>query len=605
MSDTMKLALQLTAVDMLSGVLSRAKSSISSLGDAGRKVKKDFDIMEQSITRGLKAIAVSAYTINKLKPGVSAAADLQEAMLGVKMNLAGSAKNAKELTSMLSKVKGTAITVSADAPFSAEDVVRIENSLLKAGLDLEDVTGKSGAAFAATALASLSGEAPEMIGDALAAIGTQFSLKGEGYSEFADWLVRVDDAGSAKVPLLISGLRMAGSQANAIGISAKDSVTSLGALAVLGERAGSAYNNFLGALIAKGNKLKRMDLNFFEQGEFIGMDRVTAMLKERFGDIADTQKRLNILQEIFGEEGGRAANEFINSAKGFREIEDAAKDSLSMAEKMTIWGEGMNAALAKLGGTARSTLANLFNPLLKPLKEFIDLLNQGTSKLGEMAAKSKVLAGGVSYGMAAVALGAGGYGMFNLLKGGLAGTRVLKGVGGIKGLLGGFSGTAAGIAKGKAVEAATGVTPVFVTNWPATMGAAGMAADMATGSPGGILKKSVGWLKKLPGLSVGAAGAGTTATAGIAALAAGAAAGTIINKIAGWVSGKLTDDKYSGSGWLGNMFYDWRHPEDKKPETKNNINLNVRIDEKGRVFTESDNMNTELNTTLNRGKFFK
>ena len=85
---------------------------------------------------------------------------------------------------------------------------------------------------------------------------------------------------------------------------------------------------------------------------------------------------------------------------------------------------------------------------------------------------------------------------------------------------------------------------------------------------------------------------------------AGYGAGTLINEGAGWVSGKLTDDKYSGSGWLGNMFYDWRHPEDKKPDKLNiAIKNNIRIDEKGRVFTETDRMDTMATTTLKRGRF--
>lgn len=575
----MNLALQITAVDLLSGVVSRVKSSVLGLGTAGKTVEKDFGIMEKSITRGLKAIAIGVFAINKIKPGIAASADLQEAMLGVKMNLAGSAKSAKDLSDMLSRVKSTAIIVSADAPFSAEDVVRIENSLLKAGLTLEDVAGKSGAAFAAVALASLSGEAPEMIGDALAAIGTQFSLKGLEYSEFADWLVRVDDAGSAKVPLLVTGLRMAGSQANALGISANDSVTALGALAVLGERAGSSYSNFLGAITKKGKLLKAHDLNFFEGGKFIGMERVTDLLKKRFGEIADIEKRLAILAQIFGEEGGRAANEFINSAKGFREIEEAAKGSLSMAEKMTIWGEGLNAAMAKLGGTAKSTIANIFEPLLKPLKELIDLLNRATSKFGELASKSKALSGGISYGAGALALGATGYGAYSLLKGGLAGGRVLKGVGGIKGLLGGMGGAAAGIAKGKAVEAATGVTPVFVTNFPVTMtsGASGVASGV------------------VPAMAAGGAAATVAGYASSIGIAAGMAYGaTKIIKGIPDLAHKLAEK-------LGIVGAGIRSSALQEPKTV--INLNQRIDEKGRVFTESDSMSTELNTTLKRGKF--
>jgi TP901 family phage tail tape measure protein len=130
-------------------------------------------------------------------------------MLGVKMNIASSAKSAHELTTMLGQVKGTAISVAAQAPFSAEDVVRIQNSLLKAGMDLKDVTGDAGAAFSATALATLSGAAPEVVGDSLANIGSMFKFRGADYGAFSDWLTRVDDAAAPHLPALIQGLRMA------------------------------------------------------------------------------------------------------------------------------------------------------------------------------------------------------------------------------------------------------------------------------------------------------------------------------------------------------------------------------------------------------------
>ena len=66
MADTMKLALTLTAVDMLSGIVNQAKNHILSLGDAGKSVKKDFDDMTRHVTAGLKGIAVAAYAIHKI-----------------------------------------------------------------------------------------------------------------------------------------------------------------------------------------------------------------------------------------------------------------------------------------------------------------------------------------------------------------------------------------------------------------------------------------------------------------------------------------------------------------------------------------------------------
>jgi TP901 family phage tail tape measure protein len=610
----MTVAMQFTAIDMAQGVLARVKNSILGLGDAAGKVKRDFDVMTNNIASGLKAIAVASYAMQKALPGVKAAGDLEEAMLGVKMNIASSAKDARELTNMLSQVKGTAISVSADAPFSAEDVVRIQNSLLKAGMDLKDVVGKSGAAFAATALASLSGEAPEIIGDSLANIGTMFKFKGEDYSMFSDWATRVDDAAATSLPALIQGLRMSGSSAAALGISAKDSMTALGALSPLGERAGSSYNNFLLAFATRGKELRAMGLDMFKDGKFIGMAAATDKLKEKFGQIEDVEKRLNILTKIFGEEGGRAANTFINAEKGFKDIEKSAQGALSMAQKMSIWGEGMNASLKKLGGTAKSTLATIFDPLLAPITKVLNLLNMATGKLGEFAEKNKAIAVGMSGTVGAVALGAGAYGAYKLLHGGLAGARVMKGAGGLKGLIGGMGSTAAGVAQGKAVEAATGVMPVFVTNWPAGGmpvapsvplpggGSAGKGMldtikGLFTRGSGGLLGAGKGLAALKTGATIATAGLGTSALLAGGAGLAGFGVGTLINKGIGAVTG-------GGEGWLGDMLYDLLHRESPtEKEVKNDIKLNINIDKNGRVITESNNPGTNLNISLARGAF--
>lgn len=608
MSDAMKLALQLTAVDMLSGVIKTVRNNIRGLGDAGRQVQEDFDRMEKSVSRGLKGIAIGWYAVKKAMPGVQAAGSLQEAMLGVKMNLAGSAKDAGELKKNLAEVQDTAIKVSADAPFSAEDVVRIQNSLLKAGMDLKDVSGKSGAAFAATALASLSKEAPEVVGDSLARIGSMFKLEGGQYSELADWLVRVDDAAATSLPELIQGLRMAGSSAAGLNISAQDALTTLGALSPLGDRAGSSFSNFLIAVATKGKELRHHKINLFENGKFVGMEKATDQLKERFGKIENDEKRMVLLTKIFGEEGGRAANTLINASKGFKEIESSAEQSLSMTQKMNIWAEGFNASLAKLGGTSKSTLATLFDPLLKPLTEIVNLTNRLTSALGEAASKNSLLKGSVSYGVAGLGLAGLGYGGYQLFKGGRAGLSALKGAGGIRGLLGGGASTAAGIAKGKAIEAATGVQPVFVTNWPDTMG---------LGSAGGLtegLKNAAGgkmpWLKSLGSMTgiktlLGGSLASTPllATAGGATLAGagGYAIGTGLNELAGIIASKMSGGQYGGSGWLGEMIFDAIHGG--KTEAVNKTNLSVYVDKDDRITTKTDNMNNTIDASVKRGRF--
>lgn len=161
-------------------------------------------------------------------------------------------------------------------------------------------------------------------------------------------------------------------------------------------------------------------------------------------------------------------------------------------------------------------------------------------------------------------------------------------------------GTALGIAEGKAVEAATGVTPVFVTNWPPGFGTGASAASLAGGGKPGMIKtlldkiprgsthllgagKGLSWLTK--GLTVAAAGAGTTAAALGAAGLAGYGIGTAINKAMG-----------DPAGMLGVKLYDLFHKDEK-----NEVNLNVQIDKDGRVMSESEDMNTHIN--VRRGAF--
>lgn len=112
----------------------------------------------------------------------------------------------------------------------------------------------------------------------------------------------------------------------------------------------------------------------------------------------------------------------------------------------------------------------------------------------------------------------------------------------ISGLAKRFGGTAAGVAEGKALEAAAGVTPVFVVNWPASMGggvadALGAAAGAAgaAGTVGKVASRAKSLAVLAGGLplsawgSMGAAGLGTAAAGVLGAGAGGYAIGSGVN----------------------------------------------------------------------------
>lgn len=184
----------------------------------------------------------------------------------------------------------------------------------------------------------------------------------------------------------------------------------------------------------------------------------------------------------------------------------------------------------------------------------------------------------------------------------------------ISGLARRFGGTAAGVAEGKALEQAAGVTPVFVVNWPASMGGSAvgdLAASTAAGATGaGAAGKVAGRAKSLAVLagglplsawgSMGAAGLATAGAGALAAGGAGYAVGTGINKA--FIEGTAVGDKIGASvarvlAFFGNE--EARRAVEisaKLEQAKVGGEVRIRIDQDGRasVFARSDNRNVPL-----------
>ena len=611
MGDTLKLALQLTAVDMMSGILDRVKRHVVSLGKEGEELGRHFDQMNLHLSQGLKGIAAGRYAVNQIAKGITPAADLQEEMINVEMSLAKSGKSASTLNRELDEVRRTAIELQKITPFSAQEMVKAEKEFLQSGVEFSAVIG-DGAAKAAAALATISGAPLEQAQSAMLNIGVPYHLKGGDYVQVADVLQRHITSGRLKVGGFEEALKNATAVTKSFNVPWRDLVTGLAVVGeggFVGSEAGTYYKDFLArltgasrltrkAMASANSQLKsegKQGLNFWDdKGELLPIFDIIKQLRATLGGM-DTHHRMFFLNRIFGEQGGQGALALMKTgAGGWEAVSQRAEESGSLTEKMGKRLEGMNASMTALHGTAKTTAAVVFDPMLKPLTKLVQLLNDATAGLGNFAERHKTLTKGANVLMGGAAVAAGGYGIYHLLKGGIAGAKVLKGVGGIKGLLKGGAGTALGIAEGKALQAATGVNPVFVTNWPAGLG--GIAGDLAGGVAGGGLTKVLG-----KGKGVLAAAAGLLPEAGMVAGAGalGYAIGTGINRSLGWLSGKMSDGKYGGAGWLGERIFDATH----KSETTNDIKLDIAIDGNGRVTTKSSDPNTKSSINLKRGSF--
>jgi len=157
-----------------------------------------------------------------------------------------------------------------------------------------------------------------------------------------------------------------------------------------------------------------------------------------------------------------------------------------------------------------------------------------------------------------------------------------------KQLLGNLVGTAAGIAEGKVIEATTGVTPVFVTNWPAGSVIPGSPLPMNLDNAGKLktwgqkakdyaplaMRMPIPPAYKLPLLAIGSATLGTA-----------------------WMADIMNNP---GSESNGDLFFDKEFSEWLQTKGVQNT-INITVDKDRRVVANSDNMNTQIN--LKRGKF--
>lgn len=622
-SDTMKLALQLTATEMMSGVLNRAKQHILSLGQAGQAVARDFDQMNAHITKGLQGVAVSLYGVRQLAKGIAPAADLQESMIDVHMSLMRSGKSTKVLNAELAKVRATAVELQKITPFSAQDVVDVQKELLNSGLEFEKVVGR-GATRAAVMLATITKETPQAAADAMLNIGIPYDLKSDEYTKVADVIQRHVMSGRMKLPDLNTNLKYVTGVAKNMKVPWDDLLTGM---AVLGEQgmaqnSGIEMKDFLVRMTGSSREERRIQaalnqylksqgkapLKFWDDaGKLKQMHTIIKEMRVAFSGMSDEKKSF-VLQKIFEQRGNLAAIALMKEGTGSWEfIKEKVEAVASAEDKMNERLKGFNANVTALGGTTKTTLATLFDPMLGGLTEVTKKLNDMVDLVGQLAAKHPDLTKSANYMAGGAVVAAGGYGLYHLLKGGIAGGRVLKGIGGIKGLLKGAGGTALGVAEGKAIQAATGVQPVFITNWPGGFASgANTVAEVAAGAAGGsVLKKmavKAGILAS--GVMPWVAGRGLPVAAMTAASAGGGyLVGTGINQGLGKLSGMLSNGQYGGDGWLGSRAYDLFHP-DQGRETKNDINLSIAIDGNNRVVTQTSDPNTHTRiNTMRRGSF--
>ncbi|MDH5525222.1 MAG: phage tail tape measure protein [Desulfobulbaceae bacterium] len=590
---------QFTIIDLLSKGVDRIKGRMESLAHANKDVQNSYDGMAKSAKYAAGAAVLTRELYKGVKPAVGMASDLQAELLGTRAELAGSVKEAGALDRQLKQVKATAFSVQAWTPFDMGQIVALEKQLLKSGAKLKDVTGAEGAAAASAALGVYQGIDPVDMGKDMIGIASPFKIQGAQFMDLADKIARASAASTVGAADIAETAKYAAPAMAGLNREVDEMLVLSAMMAkrgLGGSMGGTGIRQFF--VGATKNKAFRN-----AEGDLKSLNEIVEILKKNLGGLGDAEQ-YGALTKLFDMRGAPLAQALMEEGDPYAKVKADMAGHIPLMEKLQMMMGGFGKQQEALTGTSKSTIADLFQPALVPLTYILNKTNEFVALLGTASMNSEALGqavsgislGGLATGAAAT-IGLTGAALYH-------GRKVLKGVGGLKGLLGSAASATAGIATGKAVQAATGVQPVFVTNWPGGFmpgGGGSMVAEVAAGAAGGgIMKKMLG---KAGALAKGAmpllGKAGMVGAAG----AGGYLIGTGINKLLAGASSMITGGKYGDDGWLGDMLYDLFNREQER-EVKNDIELNVSIDERGRVVSETNDRNTRANVKpLNRGEF--
>ncbi len=227
-------------------------------------------------------------------------------------------------------------------------------------------------------------------------------------------------------------------------------------------------------------------------------------IKKKYDKLRTDAQRQNFLTKAFGQAD-------LDTIKGLKTL--LSGNSLSNIKQFTTSIGSASGTIERDLPKAVANAVDQVGRLKSTLREAADGFAQPINEaIAGMAGKlmNKKADGGMELNGTNIALGTAGLAATALL---------LKRYGGKMGgkIPGKLGDAAAGVAAGKALEAAAGITPVFVTNMPAA-GLLGGGLDAVGGGKGGMGKKALGLLTKGRGL-LAAGGAGLAGYLGLGSVA--------------------------------------------------------------------------------------
>lgn len=471
----------------------------------------------------------------------------QVASLGATVGFAQIQRNAAQLERTLTQVRltaGMSAQEQTEAYKTMFDMVKrnggvIENvvsgfgSLVNAGLKYKEAIKATEAINMATAV---TGADERVLANALTvgAANFNFDLAKTGVAiEMLDKMTASGRLGNAELENLSNILPKVAAGTQRAGMGFDKTLSFLQALSMtekqperLATLADSTTRLFTNMRYAKDAEKATGVAMFNQDGSRRDAVQVLEDMRKKYMALTSDAQRFNFMGAAFGstdldtQRGIQALLSGELLAK-IREFEQITKNS----------GGLLNKDLETATNNAVIQASRLKNTLREAAEGFARPLNDAFTRGTKWLLDTKGYSGGQLLGGAAVGL-AGVY----------AASRFLPPL--LRGVAGRFGGVGAGVATGKALEAAAGVTPVYVTNWAEMNGGGGGLLGNAGAAAAGVA--SVGMLARLRGLlaAAGLVGSAPLGVAGVGATVAGVGAAGL----AGYGAGSLVKMGLDSSG---------------------------------------------------------
>lgn len=383
-----------------------------------------------------------------------------------------------------------------------EDTVAGFNSLVQAGLSYQEAMKSIGAISTANAV---TGADASVLANALTVGSANFGFdlaKGNTAIEMLDKMTASGRLGNAELENLSNILPTVAAGAQQAGMDFDKTLAFLQALsmvekqperlATLAESTTRLFTNLRYARDAE----KHTGVRMFENGRRRNPVDVLDELRKKYSALTTDAQRFSFMGKAFGSadittQKGLSALLSGELLQKIREFERVTKGS----------GGVLEGDLPRALDNAAKQSERLKNALRHAVETgFANPLNEAISKAIQFTLDDKEKGGmGLSGGQVIGGAAAGAAGVYAI-------SRFLPPL--VRGLVGRAGGLGAGVATGKALEAAAGVTPVYVTNWAEMNGggAGGVGAAAAGAAGGTAMARMLAAGRMLGGVGLAAAG---------------------------------------------------------------------------------------------------